>query len=167
MSALTLYQVASEHMALARQLEDMNIDPQTLSDTLEGNLAEFEDKARAVACVMRNLEAEAEAYADHAKSVQAKAKSLQVRIEWLKGYLLANMQAVGVTEISGPAMKIKLQNNPESVDVFDPAMIPSEFIRTPPPPEPAPDKAAIKSAIKAGAEVPGARITRTQRVTIA
>lgn len=166
MSAITLYEIGQEHLALAHKLEDMELDPVTLADTLEGDLAVFEDKARAVACVMRNLEAEAEAYASHAKAIQAKAKSLQSRVEWLNGYLLANMRAVGVTEITGPAMKIKLANNPESVEIYDESQIPESFMQTPPPPDPVPDKAAIKDAIKSGFEVSGARLTRTKRVKI-
>lgn len=166
MTALTLYQIAAEHAEMAQQLADMDLDPQTLADTLEGDLAAFEDKARAVACVCANLQAEAEAYAAHIKAVQAKEKSAKARVEWLKLYLLNNMQAVGVTEIKGPAIKIKIANNPESVEVFEPATIPAEYLRTPPPPEAQPDKTAIKEAIKAGVEVPGARLTRTQRITI-
>jgi len=163
---LALYQITAEHQALARQLAEMDIDDQTIADTLEGNLAPFEDKARAVAAVIGNLAAEAEVYAAHAKRMQDKAKAIAARSESLKAYLLNNMQAVSVSEIKGDGFSIKLQNNPESVEVFQPELIPALFMRVPPVPEAQPDKTSIKEALKAGADIPGARLTRSVRVGI-
>ncbi len=166
MSALKLYEVTANQMALADKLAAMDLDEQTIADTLEGELAPFEDKAKAVAAVVGNIIAESDAYAEHAKKVAERAKTLKSRADWLKFYLLRNMQAVGVSEIKGPGLLIKLQDNPESVELFDISQIPELFMRRPPQPEAEPDKAAIKDALKAGAEVPGARLSRTQRITI-
>ncbi len=164
--SLSLYQITAGQLALAEQLASMDIDEQTMADTLEGNLAEFEDKARAVAAVVGNLEAEAEVYAQHAKRLTDFAKSITARVEWLKSYLLNNMQAVGVTEIKGNGLTIKAQANPESVEVFSPELIPELFMRVPQAPAPQPDKASIKDALKSGAEIHGARLSRTTRLVI-
>ena len=166
MTALTLYEVSAEYRQLADQLAEMDIDETTLSDTLEGVAYPVEQKARAVAAVIGNLDAEADVYTEHAKRVQAVAKSRKARADWLRGYLLSNMQMAGITEIKGPAFTIKLRDNPESVDVFEPALVPQQFMRQPEPPPPAPDKTAIKSAIKAGEEVAGCRLTRSKRIEI-
>ena len=43
----------------------------------------------------------------------------------------------------------------------------TEYLRTSPPPPPAPDKTAIKDALKRGIDIPGARLVQTQRLAIA
>jgi hypothetical protein len=48
--------------------------------------------------------------------------------------------------------------------VFDAAQVPAEFMKQPEPPPAAPDKTAIKAALKAGTDVPGARLVRGQRL---
>jgi hypothetical protein len=77
------------------------------------------------------------------------------------------MQAMGMTKIESPLFSLRLQNNPPSVDVFEPGLIPAQFMTTPKPPEPAPNKTAIAAAIKGGEEVPGARLTQSQRLVVA
>ena len=166
MTALTLYEVALEHRQLADKLAEMDIDETTLADTLEGSAYPVEQKARAVAAVIGNLDAEADAYTEHAKRVQAIAKSRKARADWLRSYLQSNMQLAGISEIKGPAFTIRLRDNPESVEVFEPGLVPQQFMRQPEPPPPAPDKAAIKSAIKAGEEVAGCRLSRSKRIEI-
>lgn len=166
MSALKLYEVTEAHMALADKLASLDLDEQTIADTLESELAPFEDKAKAVAAMIGNLSAESNAYAVHAERAAMQAKSIAARADWLRHYLLTNMKAVNVTEIKGAGLTIKRVDNPEAVEIFDEKQIPELFMRRPPQPEAAPDKTAIKDALKAGADVPGAKLTRTQRITI-
>lgn len=164
---LSLYAIAEEHRALIDQLDQMDIDEQTKLDTLEGERGLIESKSIAVAAFIRNIEAEAEAYDNHAVEMAGRAKSLNKKVDSLKKYLLDNMQRCGITEIKGGAIAIKLQKNPASVDVFEVDLVPSEFRAPPPPPfVPAPDKRAIVTALKAGQEVPGCRLIQTQRVVI-
>ena len=96
----------------------------------------------------------------------ARRKALERRVQSLKDYLLHAMQSTGIKKIEGPYLRIGVRDNPESVEVFDAAQVPAEFMRQPDPPPAAPDKAAIKAAIKAGAEVPGAKLARSQRLDI-
>ena len=49
---------------------------------------------------------------------------------------------------------------------FGGAQLPGEYLRRPEPPPPAPDKVAIKIAIKAGVEVPGAKLSYSKRLEI-
>lgn len=46
----------------------------------------------------------------------------------------------------------------DAVVIFDEKAIPSEYLKTPEPPSPKPDKILIKSDIKSGKEIPGAII---------
>ena len=76
------------------------------------------------------------------------------------------MEVAGVTKIESPYFRLTLQNNPPAVDVFEPGLVPSEFMTQPAPPPPAPDKTAIKQAIAAGQDVPGARLSQSQRLVV-
>lgn len=54
----------------------------------------------------------------------------------------------------------------EAVEIDDATAIPAEFMRQPKVPDPAPDKTAIKAALKEGKEVPGARIEERKNLQI-
>ena len=166
MSAITLYKLADEYRALAAKLEELTDDPVVISDTLEGESLALEDKARAVACFIANIEAEAEVYAAHAKTLADKGRAIQKRADGLRDYLKTNMERCGITEIkpngAGPALKIK--QNPEAVEVTDASLVPEEFLAPPPPRSP--DKTAIKAALKAGQELSFARLTRGTRLEV-
>jgi hypothetical protein len=96
----------------------------------------------------------------------ARRKAIENRAEGLRRYVLTSMQVAGVQKIECPFFKLAIQNNPPAVDVFEPGLIPAEFMKQEPPPPPEIDKAAIKEAIKAGREVPGAKLSQGQRLAI-
>lgn len=54
----------------------------------------------------------------------------------------------------------------DAVIIEDETRIPSEFMKTPEPPAPKPDKTAIKEAIKGGAVIPGASIETRNNLQI-
>lgn len=54
----------------------------------------------------------------------------------------------------------------EAILIENESRIPSEFLKVPEPPTPKPDKTAIKDALKAGKEVPGASIETRQNLQI-
>lgn len=165
-TALSLFALADEYKEIADRLAEMDVDERTLADTLDGAAFPVEQKAKAVASVIGNLDAEAAAYSEHAKKVAATGKAKAARADWLRGYLKTAMQITGIKEIKGPSFAIRLRDNPGSVEIFELSLVPEKFMRIPEPPPPAPDKKAIADAIKSGEDVPGARITKSQRVEI-
>ncbi len=163
---LPLYVLTQEYRATADRLAEMDLDPQTLADTLESISGDLEQKAVAVAMVSRNMDASAAAIKEAEAAMAARRKAIESRAASLRAYLLNCMQATGIKKIECPHFALAIRDNPPSVDVFDAAQVPAEYMRQPEPPPPAADKAAIKEAIKAGKEVPGARLTQGQRLEI-
>ena len=161
-----LYQLAQDFRAAAEQLADLYLPPEVVADTLESIGGDLEAKAQNVALFARNLESTAAAIKQAEGDMAARRKALERRVQSLKDYLLHAMQSTGIKKIEGPYLRIGVRDNPESVEVFDADQVPAEFMRQPEPPPAAPDKTAIKAAIKAGQEVPGAKLTRTQRLDI-
>ena len=76
------------------------------------------------------------------------------------------MQDTGIKRIECPQFVMAVKASPPAVDVFDAAQVPAEFMRQPELPPAAPDKVAIRDALKAGQDVPGARLVTGQRLEI-
>lgn len=161
-----LYELAASFRAAAEQLADLDLPAEVVADTLDSISGPLDLKAQNVALFTRNLEATAAAIKEAEAGMAQRRKAIENRVASLKAYMLNSMQLAGVKKIEGPYLRIGIRDNPPAVDVFDPAQIPAEYMKTPEPPPPAPDKPAIKAAIQAGNEIPGARLTRGQRLDI-
>lgn len=162
---LTLYQLSHEFRDTADKLADMELDQETISDTLESISLPLEKKAERVAMVVRNLDSLADQIKQAEKEMADRRKKIEKRADDVRQYLMENMHHAGMTSIDCPYFKLSIKNNPESVDVYDDKLIPSEYMREIPARQ-EPDKVALKSAMKEGKEVEGARLTRTTRLEI-
>lgn len=162
----SLYDIAAEYRQTADKLADLDLDEQTIADTLEGMSGALEVKAQNVVMFARNLEATATAIKEAETAMASRRKAIEHRAAGLRRYALSAMQFAGVQSIECPYFKLAVRKNPPAVEVFDAAQIPAQFMRTPEPPPPAPDKKAITEAIKAGQEVPGARLVSGERLEV-
>jgi len=161
-----LYILADEYREAAAKLADLDLDEQTIADTLESLSGDLEVKAANVAMFARNLEATAAQIKEAEGQMAARRKSLESRVDGLRRYLLASLQSAGITKVEGPMLRIAVRDNPPAVDVFDAAQVPAAFMRQAEPPPPAPDKAAIKAALQQGTDVPGCRIVQGKRLEV-
>ena len=69
------------------------------------------------------------------------------------------MSETGCPAVALATHTVHLGTKPARVDIEDEQAIPAELMRTP---APAPDKVAIAKLLRAGAEVPGARLIGNQ-----
>jgi hypothetical protein len=163
---MSLFDVAAEYRAQVEALYDIDLDEQTLADTLEALSGDLEVKANNTAIVVKNLEALADAMDREIRRMDERRKATQARAMSLRRYILQAMDLAGVKRIESPWFRLRTQNNPQSVDVFDEAQVPSEYRKTPPPPPPEVSKTLIRAAIESGVDVPGARLIQTRRLVI-
>lgn len=163
---LTLFQLADLYLADLQKLADLDLDEQTVADTLEGLSGELEVKATNVAAFARNLDASAEAIKAAEAQMAARRKAIENRAARIREYLKANMERTGITKIECPQFAISIKANPPAVHVEAPELVPAEFMRQAPPPPPMVDKKAVAEALKAGADVPGCRLERGTRLEI-
>lgn len=161
-----LYELVADFREQANQLANLEIDEQTLTDTLEGLRYPVEQKCMNVAAVARNLEAVAESIKQAETEMAARRRALQNRADRLRAYLKMGMEGAGISEVSCPLFKIAIRTNPPAVVIDAESLIPAEFMRVPEPPPPTPDKKAIAEAIKAGKEIPGCHLASGTRVEI-
>jgi hypothetical protein len=166
MNGLSLYAIATEHRAMVERLMDTQDDAQTIADTIEAESYPLEVKAQNVAYAIKNLDATAAAIKSAEAEMAARRKSIEKRVEHLREYTKTCMEVAGVTKIECPHFALTIKKNPAAVDVFEPGLIPAEFMKQPEPPPATPDKAAIKAALQDGRNVPGAMLAQGTRLEI-
>lgn len=162
MTSIALYSLAGQYQQLSDRLSDMDLDATTIADTIEasGLTDDIAVKAQGIECVARTLELHNPALEAEINRMIDLRNSRAKKAQGLRDYLKTNMQACGIDKIDSPLFSIRLQNNPPAVDVFEPGLLASEYMRRAPQPPPAPDKAAIKAALVAGKDVQGARLVQ-------
>ena len=162
-----LYEIADLYLQDVAKLQDLDLDPQTVADTLEGMGGALEAKATNVAMFVRNLESLADQIKQAEAAMTARRKSIEGRADAVRAYLLNNMLRTGITKIESPYFKIAIAKNPPSVVVDDEDTLKfahPEFVKVVT--TESLDKTAIKEAIKAGQIVEGAHLVQAERVSI-
>ena len=166
MSLPALYHLTAELAEVQRILADPETDAQEWTDTLEGLSGAVEQKATNVAKFVRNLEALVAALKQEEVRFVTRRRLLEKRIKGMQEYLKRNLESVGIKQVQSPTFTVSVRTNPPAVVILDAGQIPEEFLVRPPPPEPRIDKLAIRAAIQAGREVPGAALEQTTRLEI-
>jgi hypothetical protein len=161
-----LYVLTGEFKLAALRLADLDLPEEVVRDTLDGLTGELEDKATATAMVVRNMEATAEAIKAAEAEMAQRRKALENRAAFLKARIQGAMQAIGMQKIACPYFTVTLRDNPPAVEVYEPALVPAQFMRQQEPPPPAIDKKAVAAALKAQEDVPGCRLTQGKRLEI-
>lgn len=161
-----LYQLTTEYRAAAERLHDMDLPDDVIADTLEAMAGDIQVKAQNVAFVIRNCESFAAQIKEAEEAMAARRKAIENRAQRIKNYLLANMQACGISKIDCPEFKIAIRKNPAAVVIDAEGQIPCDLFVYPEAPPPRPDKKAIADRIKAGEEVPGAHLEQSERLEI-
>jgi hypothetical protein len=175
-----LYDISAALRSILDLMEDEDADPTAWQMALAELAHDFREKAVGIALALQELKAEASAVQAEADRLAARASAVNNRHARLKEYLFGEMQATGLTSIKGDLVSLRIQSSPMAVAIPDPLALPSNFVRTtlmmPKKDVPetlleyvtseAPDKKAIKVALDAGDEVPGATLHQGQHLVV-
>lgn len=163
---MTLYELTNDYMNLLELAEDPDIDEQAFMDTLEGIDGALEDKAEGYAKVIRTLEGDAAACDAESKRLRNKKQAIERNIDRMKRALQYAMETTGKTKFKTALFSFGIQKNPASVVMDEQYIenIPERFLIHK---DPEINRAAIKSAIKAGEDVGGiAHLEQTESLRI-
>jgi hypothetical protein len=166
MNNLSLFQIAGEYREAADKLAELDLDPQTMADTLESLGGDLEEKSKNTAFVVRNLEAAADQIDAAVEEMGRRAAAIRKNAERVREYLMSNMIFAGVQKLETPYFVITVRDNPPKVVVTDEAKIPGSYFTKVPPPPPKLDKKAVAAALKAGEQIFGVHLERGQTVQI-
>ena len=164
----SLFTLTNQYLQLADKLAAGDFDAETVADTIEasGITDDIAVKAQGLEYVARSAETYLPAIdAEIARLTALKAHRVKVA-QGLRDYLMSSMQRMQIERIECPMFAISIRSNPPSVDVFDALQVPESLMVTPETPPARPDKKAIGVLLKAGHEIPGARLTQGQRLVI-
>lgn len=166
---MKLYELADAYRECMDAIESGEVPEEAIADTLESINVMLEDKADNIACMIKNLTAEAEAIKAEETRLAERRKAKERQIDRIKTYLSDTLLNSGHTKIETARNKISFRSS-ESVVVDDD----DEFIMWAEEnydalltyPMPKIDKTAIKTALKRGEMVVGARIEKKQNIQI-
>ena len=149
-----IYEITNDYLQIMAMLEDSDLDPQTLADTMEGIEGEFEIKAENYAKVMKNLEGDILAIKTEIDRLTAKKKALENNIKNMKSTLQTAMETTGKTKFKTELFSFNIQKSAPAVviDLEDMSKLPSQFIKQR---DIEADKTAIKEALKRGENLDG------------
>jgi hypothetical protein len=161
-----LYELSAQMRGLQEMMETGELDEQTLADTMEGLEGDIQVKGANTLEFMANLATEVTAYAIEIKRMQARKTTVEKNFNWFKAYLRDNMARSGITKIESATFTATLGKPGKVVEIVDSALIPESFVEVVPESYKFP-KPPIAKALKAGQDVPGARLIDGQhRITI-
>lgn len=146
-----------------QEVQNMELDPEVMKDTLDSINDAIENKAENIAKLVRNLESDVSAYKEEEDRLKTKRQATENKVKWLKTYLEDNMKLTGKTKFKSGMFNFSIQKNPASVNITDERIIPEEFLI---PQLPKIDKTALKDVLKNGIEVPGAELKQTEGLRI-
>jgi hypothetical protein len=108
------------------------------------------------------LEGQARLLRDKESQLAARRQKMEKFAAALKSSLHQQMLDWGVKKVEGSEYSFTVKKNPPRVEIVDEEAIPPEFIDY----TPSVNKAAIKSAIEDGKQVPGAELVQTTRLDV-
>jgi transcriptional regulator of heat shock response len=149
-----LYEITQDYLQILSMMEDPELDPQTLADTMEAVEGELEIKAENYAKVMKNLEADVAGIKAEIDRLSERKKTIENNIKNMKSALQMAMETTGKTKFKTELFSFNIQKNAPTVviDASDPNNIPPDFLKFK---EPEVDKTAIKAAIQNGMDLTG------------
>lgn len=149
-----IYELTQDFLTIQEMMEDPELDPQTLADTMEAVEGELEIKAENYAKVMKNLEGDVEALENEIRRLTSRKKAIEENIKRMKTALQGMMEVTGKTKFKTDLFSFGIQKNAPSVviDVEDIYDIPEDYLKYK---APEINKVAIKEAIQKGENLEG------------
>lgn len=150
---LSLYELTDDFNKLMELEEDDDITTALVAIVA----GEIEQKAENVCKFIKMLDTTAEQFKTEEERIRGARKALENRAERVRDYMKQALLNANIDKVNAGTFKVSVGLSPGSVTIDDLASIPPRFL-TIIPEQYQPDKAAIKLAIKAGEDVPGAHI---------
>lgn len=166
MNLPALYTLVDDYLLAYQKMQDADLPEEVIRDTLEGLQYPIEEKTTAIASMVRNMESFADQIDTAVDQMKARSTSARNRAERIKAYAKESMERAGISKIECPYFRVAIRKNPPKVLIDESAVIPAKYLTTPPPPEPKPNRTALKQAIEAGEAIEGVSVVQDTRLEI-
>lgn len=151
---MTIYEITNDYLQLMQMMEDPELDPKTLADTMEGIEGELEDKADNYARVMKNMEADLNGIKAEIERLSTRKKTIENNIKRMKEALQFSMETTGKTKFKTELFSFGIRKNAPAVVMDEPYIenVPERFLKYS---DPTINRSAIKEAIQNGEDLEG------------
>lgn len=159
-----IFDLADDYLQILSMMDDPDLNPQTLRDTMEAVDGTLEDKFDNYVFVAKEMQADINTLEETIKELQARKNSKEANLKKMKEIMTLVMNTTGKVKFKTSLHSYWVQKNPESVviDTEDVRAIPEDYLTFK---EPEPNKTAINAAIKDGKNFHGlAHIEQTEGV---
>ena len=163
---MKLYELTEQMKGLQLLIDDGEMSATDLADTLEGLTGDLQAKASDILLFMANLAGDISVFDAEIKRLTARKKTMQSNHDWLKDYLRTNMIDCDIQKIESPVFTATLRKPGVMVEIISEDDLPVSY-QTMVPASWKINKAQILKDLKAGIEIPGAKLVDAkQGITI-
>ena len=165
---MKLYEIANDYLALMQAIENDEIPEEAIADTLEAIVAEIEDKADNIACLLKNIDADIVAIKAEEARLAERRKVKENSAERIKQYLSDVLQSAAIDKVETARNRITFRKS-ESVELDEGAFVAwamennNDLLTYS---APKANKTEIKKALKGGAEIVGAQLVSKNNIQI-
>ena len=145
---MTLYELTNEYLELLDMMQDPDVDPEVLQDTMEAVGGDLEVKADSYVIVMKELQAQADKFKNEIERLTKQKTSIENNIKRMKENLLSSMQAIGKDKLPTEHFKLSIAKNGGLQPLKITGDVPDVFMIM----EPKPDMKRIREALEEGFE---------------
>ena len=121
-----LYELSTGYKNIEYLLENGE-DNEELAAVLNSLSEEIEDKAENIAKLIKNYEADIEAFKTEEKRIAERRRTLENEVKRLKEYLFSNMKLTGKTKFKKGTFSFNIAKNPVSVEIVNQDIIPMDY----------------------------------------
>ena len=149
-----LYKLTEQYQTiegmLDREIEYISQDE--IKETLANIKDDIEDKVASIGKIVLELKSDIESVKAEEDRLARRRLGFTGKMEWLKSYLLAEMQATNTLKVKKDVITVSVQNNPPSAELLDMELVPEQYVRVIPERR-EPDKKAIIEHFKETGEI--------------
>ena len=121
-----LYELSTGYKNIEYLLENGE-DNEELAAVLNSLSEEIEDKAENIAKLIKNYEADIEAFKTEEKRIAERRRTLENDVKRLKEYLFSNMKLTGKTKFKKGTFSFNIAKSPASVEIINQDIIPMDY----------------------------------------
>jgi FKBP-type peptidyl-prolyl cis-trans isomerase len=156
---MNLYTLTNEFMEIVKYMEDLELDPEVLQDTLDSMKAPIEEKVENMVKYMKSLEALADAKKLEAKRLSESASADLKKAEFFKNYMADNLNKAGIKKLQAGVFSLAFKTGSE-ITVVDESKLPEEYWAVQDPVLKPIGKPQLKKLLQSGIEIPGVSLVR-------
>lgn len=126
-----LFEIIDQYQQQLSALQDTDLPPEVVMDTIESIQGDVETKIRAVVAYALQVKADAETRKAHAKRMAESAKAMEHRYDSLMMYAQVGVMNSGLKlPLALPEFTLNLAKNPPSCEVTDTiTQVPTQYLR--------------------------------------